>query len=283
MANLGKIINTMAISQGGRYIAAGTSNSTVIVINAVDGTQISNFQAHSGEIWHIEFSPEDRLLTSGGDKTIKGWNLNGSNMNVLVKGETNIHAFTQLPSGQLIIGLENGQVREMDQIGNNSTELFSQSNDPVTVIRPNQQNTQLAIGFESGSIQLWDLIKNEIIQTLPGHTAHVADIQFSSDDQFLISGGYDRKNLLWNLRRIKEQPIVWNDHESFVLAVSFTPGVRKIITGELNGTMKIYERNMAIYANRMCSYVKRNLTEQEWASFIGENFSYEKTCKSLPQ
>ena len=109
----------------------------------------------------------------------------------------------------------------------------------------------------------------------------MADLEFSSDNRFLISGGYDRKNLLWNLRRIKEQPIVWNDHQSFVLAVSFTPDGRRVITGELNNTMKLYERDMASYANRMCSYVDRNLTEQEWASFIGENFNYQKTCKNI--
>ncbi|MCK5368180.1 MAG: hypothetical protein KAQ62_06490, partial [Cyclobacteriaceae bacterium] len=114
--------------------------------------------------------------------------------------------------------------------------------------------------------------------TLPGHTAQVANIKFSDDDKFLISGGYDRKNLIWNLNRIKEQPISLTDHDSFVWVVGFTPSGNEIISGELNGVMKMYNLEMKSYANNICDQVSRNLTVKEWETFVTNDIPYQITC-----
>ena len=192
----------------------------------------------------------------------------------------NAHALNfQASTGTLWIGLENGTIKVINNTGPENTHDFLFGN-MVTQLTFNHAYDLLAVGFRSGTILLIDPNAYEVLETLPGHTAQVNDIKFSQNDRFLISGGYDRRNLLWNLEAIKEPPIVWNDHQSFVWAIGFAENENEIISGELFGTIKKYHLHMAGYADEMCNQVTRNLTTKEWETFVGNEIPQEKTCES---
>lgn len=75
----------------------------------------------------------------------------------------------------------------------------------------------LAIGVNSGDIQLWDW-KNEVITTtLKGHKARISRLIFSSNDRLLYSASYDQRIIVWDLNRqvvikdIAAHPVPVND------------------------------------------------------------------------
>ena len=174
--------------------------------------------------------------------------------------------------------MDNGMIYELDLTTSAKKEVGGRTGDMITQLVFDHQFAFLAVGFESGTIQLLNADTFETLETLPGHTANVADIKFSDDDKFLISGGYDRKNFIWNLDRIKKQPISLTDHDSFVWAVGFTPSGNEVISGELNGVMKMYNLEMKFYTNNICNQVSRNLTIKEWGTFVSINIPYQITC-----
>lgn len=75
----------------------------------------------------------------------------------------------------------------------------------------------LAIGLDSGEIQLWDWKDETKKAVLSGHTARVTKLIFSSNDQLLYSASHDRHIIVWNpnqnrlIRKIAAHPVPVND------------------------------------------------------------------------
>lgn len=278
LAETGTINNAMAIAKDGQTLAIGTSANDIILLNAASGTEIQRLQGHRGEVWDLLFIDNETLLSSGEDHRVISWDLKTQQSSDWQVFPENAYAMAFHPAtNKLWTGLENGQLRELDSTGRELV-IDLRPGDKITSLEFNYASTLLAVGFESGTILLFDPGSYEVVETLPGHTAHVSDIKFSSDDRFLISGAYDRRNLLWNMQRIKEPPIAWTDHESSVWAVGFAENQSEIIAGELNGAIRKYHLHMSGYAEEMCDQVTRNLTKKEWETFVRDDIPYEETC-----
>lgn len=59
----------------------------------------------------------------------------------------------------------------------------------------------LAIGLNSGEIQLWDWKERNRIGILPRHTGRISRLLFSSTDRLLYSASHDRHVIVWDLNR----------------------------------------------------------------------------------
>lgn len=279
LANTGMINNTMAISPDQSKIAIGTATSTIFIYDAANGDLISRYTGHNGEVWEVLFVDDNLLISSGKDKKILQWDVrNGSNQEVK-QLTSDAHAIAFSRKGNvLVLGLKTGMIHELSTATMQDREIGGRFGDMVTCLVFNHDNSMLAVGYESGTIQLLNADQFQLLETLPGHTAHVTDIKFSDDDKLLISGSYDRRSLIWNLAKIKEQPISLTDHDSFVWAVGFSPSGKEVISGELNGTMRKYNVEMDRYANQLCDQVSRNMTKKEWQTFVRDDIPYKTTC-----
>ena len=275
-----KMINiTMELSPDQRKLVVGTSSSVLFVLDAVNGDILSRYQDHGGEILKVIFKNDQTIISSGENRIIRQWDLNSGGNNELSSLTNLAYAMAiNKELNMLVIGTEDGWIYNLDLSSLETTKVLQRKGDMVTQLEFDHHFHHLAVGYESGTIQLLAPLSLEIIETLPGHTARVADIKYSKNDQFLISGGYDRKNFIWNLNRIKEPPVSLTDHDSFVMAVEFTPNGNEIICGELNGVIKRYQLNMRFYADQLCNILPRNLTEKEWLSFVPDNVPYRITC-----
>ena len=142
----------------------------------------------------------------------------------------------------------------------------------------NSAGTTLAIGEEDGAIILWDLVKSELIQSLTGHQSMISDLRFSPDDSFLLSSSYDGTSMLWNMKSINSRQVVFADHGGWVLQACFDQDGKDIITADALGSLRYFPMNMDFYSSILCNKLKRNLTETEWANFVGDDIPYSKTC-----
>jgi hypothetical protein len=89
---------------------------------------------------------------------------------------------------------------------------------------------------------------------------------------------------------------VLSDHD-WVWGVAFTPKDDQLMAGinsvkEEIGTSGTLKRNQTIHAwptnissmsDKLCSYVKRNMSNEEWVLYVGEDLPYLKTCETLPE
>jgi WD40 repeat protein len=233
----------------------------------------------------LGFNKAGHLISTSEDRNVKEYDIQSQTEVVLSQVEVKSSALAINPfNDSNVIALENGKVYSIGKNGD-KTIVSEGTGDIVTALRINEAGTLLALGFKSGSIQLVPISGRDefdfsSVATLPGHTARVSDLKFSKDGRFLVSAGYDRKNLLWSLKNIKEPPITWSDHESFVLSVAFLPSGNELATGEIDQTIKKYRIDMIAYAEKMCGQVDRNLIPSEWSNFVRDDVAYRKTCES---
>jgi WD40 repeat protein len=55
-------------------------------------------------------------------------------------------------------------------------------------------------GFQDNLVRIWSVETKELLRELEGHTQGVNRVLFSPDGQFLVSGSYDGKVMLWGIR-----------------------------------------------------------------------------------
>lgn len=283
----GEINYALAISSDGTILATGSNSGSISIFNTTDGSLVKKWKASDKRILELEFDNQTQIISASENLIIKRYNIPSESELTLAQFEAKPSSLDMNPlTNSLIVGLENGRIYKLaNEVNASKSLLYESKDDPITAITINHEGSLMAIGYESGSIQLIESGNDpefdfSSAQTLPGHTAEVTDIKFSGDGQFLVSAGYDRKNFLWNLDNIKEPPIAWTDHESFVLAVAVLPSGNDIITGEINNTIRKYSIGMSDYADKMCEQVNRNLTRAEWINFVREDISYRNTCSN---
>ena len=68
------IVNSISFSHGGRILASGSNDNTVILWDARSGTELCDLRGHAGEVLYVLFSRDGMVLASGSkDKTIYLW------------------------------------------------------------------------------------------------------------------------------------------------------------------------------------------------------------------
>ncbi|MPM32530.1 hypothetical protein SDC9_79093 [bioreactor metagenome] len=80
------------------------------------------------------------------------------------------------------------------------------------------------------TIDVWDLGKNQVIFTLPGHSDTISALAFSTDGQYLASGSWDDTIKIW---RINDGTMVrtFFDHNDSITTIRFLPDGKTIVSG----------------------------------------------------
>jgi WD40 repeat protein/tetratricopeptide (TPR) repeat protein len=94
----------------------------------------------------------------------------------------------------------------------------------------------LASGSNDGSIKLWNVSMDEVLQTLTGHSQSVYSVAFSPDGRILASGSNDETVKLWNVDTGQVLQTL-QGHESKVHSVVFHPTKSILVSGSDDKTI----------------------------------------------
>ncbi|BBD60768.1 WD-40 repeat-containing protein [Nostoc sp. HK-01] len=236
-------VNCLAFSPDGKFIASGSSDSTVCLWNIIDNPTAQFLLGHEQEVNCLAFSPDGKFIVSGSiDGILCLWDLQANLMTQPWQGNEEgiiAVAFSSNSDSIISVGFD-GTVCLWDLEGNVITQPWRGHKEGVISVTfsPNGDSI-ISVGFD-GTVCLWDLEGNAITQPWHGHEAKIICIAFSPDSKFIVSGSSDSTVRLWD---IQGNPIgqPWRGHEGRVNSVAFSPDGKFIISGSCDRTIRLWD------------------------------------------
>ena len=220
-------------------------------------------------------SSEYLSITKSGELRLKGFKIDS------LKATTDKKVRTMTVSEdtrKVFAGTDEGVVQmldaEMDESFLEIPELYRIN---ALAISPNKK--MLAIGREKGDAIIWDLENETLVRTISGHQSAIMDLHFSPDNQMLLTASRDGTSRVFEINNQRKLPMVFDDHDDWVMTATFDHSGKRAITGSKDGYIRIWELDAAVLANRICTFLRRELTEAEWTDFVGPNIPYQPACK----
>lgn len=289
LAKTGKIQNNMDINPGKSYaVASGEQGNYIIPLKGSE--EPNNINIHSSrEVWEARFINNNEFISSGADRTIKRYNINAKTETIIDSVSSHVHALATLSKKDLLVGGDRRGNIIVWELGSNKQVSIKNSNlGRVTSLQFSPNGSMLISGHQGGGVQQWFIRGNKISKGayIGKHTSGVSDLAFSTDGKSLASSSYNGTVKVWivsTLTNKNPKYIKLYDVNSPATSVSFAKNNEQIVVGYKNGSIQFWTISSEILADDICRKLKRNMTVNEWAKYIGEDTPYRKTCNGLPK
>ncbi len=270
------------ISKDDQWLALASDSSFVQVQNLFNNTT-SKISGHSGFVNDVHFMPDNMtFISSGNDRSLRVNKINGMTSELLLNTTSEIKSFDINNSGNLLVGGSlDGSLYLYNLRDVTEKILTKTSGSPIQSVAFSPDGKQIVFGEESGTIKLYDLGSNSVIKELSGQKGRISTVSFSPDGKLLAAGSFDGSIYMWALSEIDELPIKMTDNDAYVWDLVFTPDSDYIIAGCSDGDIRFWPTDPNIISELMCSELKRNLDEEEWKTYVGNDIPYRNTCLNL--
>lgn len=121
------------------------------------------------------------------------------------------------------------------------------SENAISTATFNHQGDCIGLGVsDAGQLLVWEWQSEQYVMKQQGHSNVMSSIAYSSDGNFLISGGYDGKVKVWNVHS-GFCVTTFSEHTSGITGIDFSKNKKFFVTSSLDGTVRAFD--MVRYRN----------------------------------
>lgn len=230
-----------------------------------------------GAFVKMRYANEKLWVVDEGGKSIKL--LNDGKSQRIFKSDVKINDFVVDESKPFIwLATETGELTRIDKTGENDTVLFK-SESALSAVT--SKFNFVVTGDVNGSVNLFSDYNFSKPNALTGHVGGIDELKISKNGSTMLSAGKDRTVRVWNLSEITQPPIVLSDHDDWVWSTDFSANNEWIFSASEDGKLHIWPYSIDRMGDKLCDDLERNMTQTEWATYVGSDLPYEKTCENL--
>lgn len=275
----------IALSKDENFLVNGSDSSLLHLYNLKNGGKPKLIKGLKGATNDIEFYPDNSgFLVASQDKTIRFYDLAKGELRTLLTLPYEIKSITIRHDAKMLAAASwSGQILLIDLQDNTITELVSETNLRMLSIKFSASGKYLAYGMEEGSrrglVRLYDF-ETKNTRQFTGHRAGVYDLEFSADEKLLASAGSDKRLQLYVIESLEDLPVVMENNNGFIWDIEFTRDSDYLIAACSESEIRVWPTDPALLAKQICPKLTRNMTEDEWLKYVGEDTDYEDTCNT---
>jgi predicted NACHT family NTPase len=203
----------------------------------------SSFIKAFGTLFAVEFSPDGKLLATGGtDGVVRCWDVASGKELLTCKGHSSlVRSLAFSPNGEILASGSNDRtIRLWDCHSSECLQTLRGHSDMVRSVVFSPDGKTLASGSDDRTVKLWDCDSGECLQTWEGHNDWVRSIAFSPDGKTIASGSEDRTVKLWDCHS-GECLQTWQGHSDWVRSIAFSSDGKTIASGSGDKTIKLWD------------------------------------------
>ncbi len=237
------ITSSTTLSNNGKYLVKGKTDSIAIMIDLETGKKIREFHGHKKVILASCFSHDGKTLaTAGGDRGIILWNAEtGEIIRKIYENQELIFDIKFSSDDNYIIsGSWDGTLRIFDaKTGERSNYIKFDKVSPYK-IEYTPGDLYIISSDLGGRLKLWEVDTGEEFREFIGHKYVVTDMCFSMDKKKLITSSLDGKVKVWDILT-GMQTSKFTRHSSEVYSVESDPKGRFIVSGGNDRKIRVWE------------------------------------------
>lgn len=277
-----EIFGVIEVSPDAGWLACGSENSDIKMI-PIDGQGLQyDLKGHTGSIKSLVFSFDGKSLYSASlDGKVLKWDLSARTSVDLSTGSLKITSIDLSSSNKYIAGVSpdgKALVWNPDEASDNFR--IESAGKGINTIRFKPDEERIAVGYNNGTVEIWDIPSRKLITEFKAHSGDVSDIRFNKKRMQIATSGSDGLLKIWDSNDLTAIPVSLTDNGGLVLTFRFSPDGEVIVSGDISEKNNIVAR--PAYADAFaadgCLYVNRNFTPEEWLAYVGKDIEYEKTC-----
>jgi eukaryotic-like serine/threonine-protein kinase len=248
----------VAFSPDGRLLAGATTDArkglsipqgaddvdnVVVLWDVPTGAQVGTLPGHTNIVRGVAFSPDGRLLASGGyDRLIKLWDVASQKEVATFKGHTGwVNAVAFHPAGQVLASAgADGEVRLWDVATGGLRHTFLGHRSPAQWVAFSPDGDRLASVGMDGVVRIWDVANRKALRELKGHLGPVLGVAYSPDGTRLATCGFDRTVKLWDADSGRLL-LTLRGHTDMIWSVEFARDGSKLVSAGYDATARVWE------------------------------------------
>ena len=205
----GARVTAMAVSPDGKTFAVGYEKGGLALYDFATRRQARELKGHTKDVRGLAFSPDGRLLATGGDN-VRLWDTGTGEQLAALEGHTEglgvwgwLRALAFSPDGKLLASAgADGTVKLWDVAARREVRtLMEKSNYPALAVAFGPDGKVLATGNAGGVARLWNVSTGKLVRELKegdDATATPYALAFTPDGKALLSGNQNSKLIVWD-------------------------------------------------------------------------------------
>ncbi len=275
------------LSRDENYLVNGSDSSVVQIYNLREKSRPRIVKGFKGGTNDLEFLPDNSgFIVSSSGRTLSLVNPKTGDMKILKDLPYELKSISIRPDGKVLAGGSwSGRVVLINLSDYSITTLVDDNSNRILTVRFSPDGNQLAYGIDKiddpfnkrGIVKLYNFQTKETRQ-FTGHKAGVYDVEFSPDGKLLASAGSDKKIQLYVLDNPNDLPIEMDNNASYVWDIEFASGSDYLISAGSESEIRVWPTDPSLLADKICPKLGRNMTQEEWKKYVGEQIEFETTC-----